>query len=188
MPDGAGGRRTFADVSRGRLAARPRRPAALLEILLNLRFHPARQYRTGGGSPDGKAGRKPDHLLPGIPGERTVDLHGQPVRWRPAAGREPDEGPPADADARFEPDAAARPAGKGKGRASALARGIARGRRHSRPAGGAGRRRGGARGAGRNQAGRPGGDRRSGIGLRAGNRRQRAGARHAQAAGGTRAD
>ena len=42
-----------------------------------------------------------------IPGKRAAGVHGQHVRGRPAAGRKPDEGPPAEPDDRQRPDARA---------------------------------------------------------------------------------
>ena len=55
----------------------------------------------------------------GLPGERPHGLQGPPVRRRPAAVRQPDAPPPADADDRCQPGARAAGAAAGTRRASA---------------------------------------------------------------------
>ena len=103
-----------------------RRAADLLQVLLDLRFHAARQHRAGGRRAARRPRRRPRHRLPGLPDQRAHRLQGAPLRRRRAARALGHAQPPADAHAGLQSRG-------GAGRADA-------------PPGGAGGARDGARG------------------------------------------
>ena len=83
--------------SRGRCAADP------VQILLHLRFHRCRQYRPRCGGADEAARCGLHGRVSGLSRERALGLPGASLRRLGVAVGQPDEGPPADADARFQP-------------------------------------------------------------------------------------
>ena len=77
----------LAIARRGGVAACPRRPAALLQVLLDLRLDGGRQHRAGGRRPARRARRRVHHRLSGLPGERPDDLQGPSLRRRACCSR-----------------------------------------------------------------------------------------------------
>ena len=105
-----------------RWLVRARRRADRLQILLDLRFDAAGQYRPGGGGAAGRARRAAGARLPGLSRQRPHALSGPSVRRRPPAERIRHGEAPADADDRPGHPALAVAADQAQGRPSAAAR------------------------------------------------------------------
>jgi hypothetical protein len=100
--------RRGGSVRRSGGTARPRcggRRTDLRQVLLNVRFHPSGQHRPDDRRHLGQDGRGLDCGRAELPRHWQDRLPGLSVRRGPAAQREPDEAPSADADARFKPAA-----------------------------------------------------------------------------------
>ena len=118
---------------RTRLAARRRLPAVLLQVLLHLRQHRRRQYRSGRRCADRRTRLRLRACLSGVPGECAQRLSGPSVRRRHSAQRERHGAPSADADDRRQPGARAVAADRWHGGPRALRH--RRARRHRDPTG-----------------------------------------------------
>ena len=130
------GRRGRGAVARSRRgAAGARRAAAVLQVLLDVRFDRRGQHRPGGrGAAATGSVASIAIACPAFPDQQAHGLSGQSVRRRRAAGGKPDEGSPADADARFQPGARAAAADQAAGRAGAVRASSTRARPRSRAA------------------------------------------------------
>ena len=119
---------------RPRLAARPGLPADHLQILLDLRFDAAGQYRPGrrGAARPRSATSRPS-VCPAFPGAGRTHLPGPSLRRRPAALRIRHGAPPADADDRpRHPPLAAAPDARRRSAIVAARRSLRGGRRSPR--------------------------------------------------------
>ncbi len=123
------GRRCGCEVACGpAVAARARRPAHLLQVLLHVRFDACGQHRARGKRAARRARRHAHGRHAGLSAQCAHGLSRAPLRRRRAAVRIGDARPSADADARCQSRARAAAAGRRPRRARELSRRRARAR------------------------------------------------------------